>query len=120
MKMLIRDDDKQYLNSLVERLENNGIPACIQGTETARMITNKFVFEPSLWVYLNEQFDDAIKVMDDPSFKPSTGIDIEEFYANLPSEEDLNAASFNFLMNAIAIGALAVFAVFIFLHVVGN
>lgn len=118
MKMLTRDDDTDYLASIASRLESKGIPACIQGTEVARMITPKVVFEPSLWVYLDEQFEDAVRLMDDPEFQPTSGIDVEHFYANLPSETELSSVTFQFLLNALAVGFLGILAVYVFLQIV--
>jgi len=97
MKMLIRDSSVEYLESLKERLEENGIPTVIQGTETARMITSKVLFEPSLWVYLDGQFEDASKLIMNPEHEVTTGIDLEAFYANPPNQEELNTAVNNTL-----------------------
>lgn len=102
MKMLTRDSDRQYLIELKQRLEANGIPAVIQGENTARMIVPIFLLQPTLWVYLDEQFEDAIKLMDNPDHEVSSKIDMEEFYAMQPSEEqqahDLNAALLHLLL----------------------
>ena len=114
--MLTRDSNEGYLKSLMEILAENGIPANIQGTETARMLTRRVVFEPSLWVYLNEQFEDAVNLINDPNYKVTTGIDIEDFYAQQPSEEEQNTAAFNFIVNASAYALVAIFAVFLFIH----
>lgn len=116
MKMLTRDGDTEYLGSLMEILEENGIPSNIQGTETARMLTSRVVFEPSLWIYLNEQFEDAVNLIDNPDYKVTTGIDIDYFYANQPNDEDKGTEVFNFIANGAAYVLVAIFAVFLFLH----
>lgn len=116
MKMLTRDSDKNYLESLMARLEENGIPANIQGTETARMITPQVVFEPSLWIYLNEQFEDAINLINDPSYNVTTGVDIDSFYASQPSEAEQNTQLFNLIANGAAYVFTAILAVFLFIH----
>ena len=77
MKMLIRDGDKQYLISLKERLEENGIPAVIQGEDTARMTIPAFLLEPTLWVYLDEQFEDAVQLINNPDYQVTSAIDVE-------------------------------------------
>jgi ABC-type taurine transport system substrate-binding protein len=92
MKMLIRDSSVEYLESLKVRLEEQGIPAVIQGTETARMITSKVLFEPSLWVYVDQQFEDAAKLIKSPEHEVSAGIELEAFYENQPSKTELNSA----------------------------
>ncbi len=100
--MLTRDSDRNYLIELKQRLEENGIPAVIQGENTARMIVPIFLLQPTLWVYLDEQFEDAVELMGNPDHQVSSGIDIEEFYALQPSAEqqaqDLNAALLHLLL----------------------
>lgn len=86
MKMLTRDEDKNYLISLKERLEDNGIPAVIQGDNVSRMIVPSFLLEPTLWIYIDEQFDDAVKLMDNPDHVVTSGIDMESFQKNVLSE----------------------------------
>lgn len=76
----------QYLRELQERLENSGIPAVIQGENTARMIIPFLLLQPTLWVYLDAQFEDAVKLSMDPNHVVTTGIDIEEFYKEQPTE----------------------------------
>lgn len=94
MKMLTRDGNKARLESLKELLENKGIPAVIQGENTARMIIPFLVFEPTLWVYLDEQFEDATSLMKNPDHKVLTGIDVDEFYLSM-DEFSSNKAGFN-------------------------
>ena len=118
MKMLARSGNNEYLESLKARLEANGIPAVIHGTETARMIVPTLLFEPSLWVYLNDQYADAKNLIDNPDHTVTTGIDVEEFYASQPSEEELNTQSLNFISNTaltILLGLLAVWLLFNFI-----
>lgn len=88
MKMLTSDSNYQYLLTLKERLEEAGIPSVIQGRETARMIVPGFLLEPTLWVYINEQFDDAVQLLADPDYKVTTAIDVAEFYANQPADDE--------------------------------
>lgn len=116
MKMLTRDGDQSYLESLMELLESNGIPASIQGTETARMITPRVVAEPSLWIYLNEQFEDAVNLINAPNYKVTAGIDVEEFYSNQPSDKDLNTQLFNLIVRGSAYVLVGILAMFLFVH----
>ena len=99
MKLVVRDSDEHYLTSLKELLEENGIPAVIQGKETARMTYRFFLFEPTLWIYINEQFDDAVKLIADPSHTVVTGIDVEEFYGAQSNEEETDSATNKALAN---------------------
>ena len=80
MKLVIKNTDTFYLQSLKDLLEANGIPAIIQGENTARMVTPFILTEPSLWVYFDEQVNEAIKLIDNPEYEVSTKVDIAEFY----------------------------------------
>jgi hypothetical protein len=61
-------------------LETNGIPALINGENTARMITPFLMTEPSLWVYLDEQRDEALRLIEDPDYEVVNKVDMIEFY----------------------------------------
>ncbi len=93
--MLARNGDIQYLRSLKQRLEENGIPASIQGEETARMLVPNVAFEPTLWIYLDEQYEEAEALLEDPDYVVINKIDVTEFYENLPSEEEQRSAVTN-------------------------
>ncbi len=116
MKMLTRDSDRQYLIELKQRLEENGIPAVIQGENAARMIV-PILLQPTLWVCVDEQFEDAVCLMDNPDHQVSSKIDMEEFYAMQPSAEqqarDLNAALLHLLLivGAVMVGMYALIKV---------
>ncbi|MCU7850876.1 MAG: DUF2007 domain-containing protein [Candidatus Thiodiazotropha sp. (ex Monitilora ramsayi)] len=113
MKMLTRNSNIFYLESLKERLEANGIPTVIQGTETARMIIPRFLLEPTLWVYLDGQLEDALKLIDDPDHEVTTGIDIADFYTKQPSEDDLRAEVTHTIGNIFAIVLFVALVVFV-------
>jgi len=113
MKMLTRDSSVDYLNSLKQRLEENGIPAVIQGKETARMIIPAFMLEPTLWVFLDGQYEDAAKLIMDPDHQVTTGIDVAAFYENQPDQQELNAAVNNTLGNMAAYVVLFIILVFV-------
>lgn len=112
MKMITRDWDKEYLQSQQILLEENGIPAVLHGVETSRMTVPISPFEPTLWVYLDEQYEDAVKLMQNPGHVVTTGIDVEEFYASLPTDEALVESRNN------ALGNLAVFVVAIMIGMI--
>lgn len=107
MKMITRDEDKKRLESLKEMLENSGIPAIIQGENTARMILPKLLLEPTLWIYIDAQLEDALKLIDDPDHVVTTGIDIDLFYKSALSEsEQKNALNEGLKHIAIYTGAV--------------
>jgi len=100
--MLTRDGNHDYLVSLKNLLEENGIPSVIQGTETARMIIPTFLLEPTLWVYFDEQFEDASRLIIDNEHVVTTGISIEDFYNNQPNKKEQNSIFVNELGNLAA------------------
>ena len=112
MKMITRDWDKEYLESQKMLLEENGIPAVLQGVETSRMTVPISPFEPTIWVYLDQQYEDAVKLMQDPNHVVTTGIDVEEFYASQPTDEELVESRNN------ALGNMAVFVVAIMIGMI--
>ncbi len=117
MKMLTRDSDNKNLASLKERLENSGIPAVIQGKETARMTVSWFLLEPTLWIYLDHQFEDAIRLMDNPDHVVTTGIDIEQFYSSaLSNSAQKKALNEGLKQIAIYVSAL-IFGMFILVRI---
>jgi len=88
MKMLAKNGDLQYLQSLKQRLEENGIPANIQGENTARMLVPNSAFEPTLWVYIGDQYEEANHLLKNPNHVVTNGIDVVEFYSKLPTEAE--------------------------------
>ena len=80
MKRVIKSIDASQLHVLKDLLETNGIPALINGENTARMITPFLMTEPSLWVYLDEQRDEALKLIEDPDYEVLNKVDMVEFY----------------------------------------
>jgi hypothetical protein len=81
MKLLTKSTDVNHLHILKDLLEANGIPAVIKGENTARMITPFLMTEPSLWVYLDQQLNEAEKVILDPNYEVENQIDVNEFYS---------------------------------------
>ncbi len=80
MKYLTKSTDLAYLYHLRGLLEVNGIPSVVKGENTAQMISPFVMNEPSLWVYLDEQADEAEKLILDPDYEVRNGIDVDEFY----------------------------------------
>jgi uncharacterized protein YciI len=80
MKLVTKSRDATYLHSLKGLLEANGIPADVQGENTARMITPFLMTEPSLWVYLDEQLSEAVKLIQNDEYVVENQVNVEEFY----------------------------------------
>ena len=88
MKRVIKSVDASQLHVLKDLLETNGIPALINGENTARMITPFLMTEPSLWVYLDEQRDEALRLIEDPVYEVLNKVDMVEFYKVADSVTD--------------------------------
>ncbi len=88
MKLLTRNGDMQYLQSLKLRLEEQGIPANIQGENTARMIVPQSAFEPTLWIYIDDQYDEAKELIENSGYAVKNQIDVTEFYEDMPTETE--------------------------------
>jgi len=80
MKLLTKSSDTSYLHTLKGLLEENGIPTSISGENTARMITPFLMTQPGLWVYLDEQFEEASKLINNHEYIVVNKINVEEFY----------------------------------------
>ena len=80
MNRVIMSIDASQLHVLKDLLETNGIPALINGENTARIITPFLMTEPSLWVYLDEQRDEALRLIEDPDYEVVNKVDMIEFY----------------------------------------
>jgi len=94
-----------------------GIPAVIQGENTARMIVSFFAFQPTLRIYIDEQFDDAVQLVSNAEHVVRTGIDIEAFYREQPGageqSNELNAA----LIHLALFLGLIMLGIFVFIKI---
>ena len=94
MKLIIKNTDTEDLYILKNLLESNGIPAFISGEDTARVLPF-LMSKPGLWVFLDEQYDEAIQLINNPDYDVINRVDIDDFYetANDPSKstESLNS-----------------------------
>ena len=121
MKLVTRSTDTSYLYALKGLLEANGIPASVQGDNTARMITPYLMTQPGLWVYLDEQHQDAINLVNDEDYIVMNKIDVDEFYKlneNITSDTSvMNEAYIKLVVNIFAwlLGAFLVFKFLVWL-----
>jgi len=102
MKLVIKNTDTFYLYSLKDLLEANGIPAIVQGENTARMVTPFMLTEPSLWVYFDQQQVEAIKLIGNPEYEVEDKIDVTEFY-NEKNKLNQNDALFHLVLTLCAV-----------------
>ena len=80
MKLVTKSTDTSYLHTLKGLLEANGIPATINGENIALMITPFLMTQPSLWIYLDEQLDEAINLVNNNNYTVINKVDVEQFY----------------------------------------
>lgn len=80
MKLITRSADTGHLDILKSLLEDNGIPAFISGENTARMLTPFLMTEPGLWVYFDDQLNEAVKLVNNPEYEVVNKIDVGRFY----------------------------------------
>ena len=112
MKLVTKSTDTSYLHVLKELLESNGIPAFVKGENTARMVTPYIMTEPSLWVYLDEQYEEAQSLVKNPEYEVNNPVDMDEFNEVVKSTtekpEKLNKALMHlgFTMGLILLGML--------------
>ena len=78
MKLLISSDDNEYLYNQQHLLESNGIPAYISSSDSNRVIPFG-ISKASLWVYLDEQYDEAMQLIKDPDYEVQNKVDVERF-----------------------------------------
>ena len=87
MKLLYRANSLEEANELKASLEMAGIPAMISGENFSALRIPLFPNNLGVFIYLDEQYNDALQVMDNPEFIPETAVDTEEFYQLQDSEE---------------------------------
>lgn len=87
MKLLYRANSLEEANELKASLEMAGIPAMISGENFSALRIPLFPNNLGVFIFLDEQYNDALRVMDNPEFIPETAVDTEEFYQLLDSDE---------------------------------
>lgn len=88
MKLLTRSMRHGELIALRDLLEANGIPAMIQSDDTGRMLTPLVTRGQSLWVYIDDQADEARALLDNPEHVVANPVDVEAFYASTRDVRD--------------------------------
>lgn len=112
MKLITKSTDTSHLYVLKELLEANGIPAIVKGENTARVITPFIMTEPGLWIYIDDQYDEARILVHNPDYEVIHKVDMDEFneLARNVTENpsNLNAVLINlgFTMGLVLLGML--------------
>lgn len=87
MKLLYRANSLEEANEVKSSLELAGVPVLISGENFSGLRIPFFPNNLGIFIYLDEQYNDALKVMADPDYRAKSAVDIEEFYKLLDSDE---------------------------------
>ena len=115
MKLLCRANSLEKANELKASLEMAGIPAMISGENFSALRIPLFPNNHGVFIYLDEQYNDAQKVIADPNYMAESAIDVEDFYQLLESAEfrhNVNTgylAIFSWLIGTIMVAAVVLY-----------
>lgn len=85
MKLIAKNTNIDYLNTMQVLLEKNGIPAIVNGENTTMKGKSYVRGESSLWVHLDEQSAEAMRLIDDPEYQVMHSVDVKQFYLDAES-----------------------------------
>ena len=117
MKIVYKTNDVNEAHNICQLLENKGIPSQVRENG----LTNRGSHIPNgneVWIYLNEQHTDAVKLINDPNHNVANSLDIEEFYSNLNNQAALysvNEQMLKFVKYGSVVVLCVILAVFIFI-----
>lgn len=83
MRLLFESESQDELARAKELLEENGIPVFISSEETYRMRPSAVLYKKGLWICLEGQFSDALKLLKNPNHEVAQPVDVEEFHHSL-------------------------------------
>ena len=116
MKLLTSSSDSQYLSSMKHLLDENGIPAFVSNEDTNRMIPIG-IAKASLWVYIDEQYDEAMLLLKDPDYEVINKVDMETFHELENSMEDSKTSLVGALRDLLIRGVVLLMAMFLFIKI---
>lgn len=111
MKILFHTTDKSEAMNTKQALELNGIPVFIGGENSGPMLGVIIADRFTLWVYLDDQYEDAKKFIENDEHVISSAIDVEEFYQFVEDQKSRNSRfGWDFIMPALlVVGVLGFF-----------
>ena len=86
MKLVQKLNDPNIANELVNLLEDNGVPAILNSNG----LENRGTHIPDgheIWIYINNQYSEARKLIADNAYQVKNPVDITEFYKEIESNE---------------------------------
>jgi hypothetical protein len=94
MKIVCQCSELVEAERIKNLLEDKGIPANITGQEAYHLQLAALVSRPlAVWVYLDEQVDDAKTCLDNPEHLVHNALNIENFYKELQKNIDSQSIS---------------------------
>ena len=115
MKEVYRANSLEEANEIKTRLESAGIPVMLSNEHFSALRLPFFPANLGVFIYLDEQYNDARKVLSDPEYLPGSAIDIERFYQLLDSDEfrhNVNSSYMVILVWAISLILVAMLVLF--------
>ena len=97
-------------------LDENGIPAFVSNEDTNRMIPIG-IAKASLWVYIDEQYDEAMLLLKDPDYEVINKVDMETFHELENSMEDSKTSLVGALRDLLIRGVVLLMAMFLFIKI---
>ncbi len=94
MKLLFQASDSDYVNQIKLLLESAGIPVFLSNENSFRMKQAMFMNGIGVWVYLESQYEEAIKLINNPDYEVRHPVDLDEFNALLKSRKSIEILKF--------------------------
>ena len=114
MKLLSSSSDSQYLTSMKHLLDENGIPAFVSNEDTNRMIPIG-IAKASLWVYIDEQYDEAMCLLKDPDYVVINKVDMDSFHELENTMQEEKTSLVGALRDIMIRGVVLLMAMFLFI-----
>jgi len=87
MELVYTTSSLDEANEIKDKLENAGIPVMIAGENVTRIQLPFLSNNLGVFVYINNQYDDAMSLINNPEHKVTTAVDIDAFYKVIESRE---------------------------------
>ncbi|MEJ2142655.1 MAG: DUF2007 domain-containing protein [Gammaproteobacteria bacterium] len=98
MKEVYRTQSLEEANEIKSRLESAGIPVMISNEHFSALRIPLFPNNLGVFIYLDEQYNDACRVLTDTDYSPDSAVDIEQFYQLLESDEFKHSVNSGYLI----------------------
>ena len=80
MQRLFETTSQDELMAAKMLLESHGIPVYIGGEGAFRINRRMTAYQRSLWVFLDQHYEDALRLLDDPAHEVTEPVDVAAFY----------------------------------------